>query len=128
MKLSFTNTVIAVFVLLVVIGVAVKTYQNTKPGELDEFAQCLTENGAKMYGADWCPNCQAQKQMFGSSFEYIDYVQCDITPEACTAEGVDGYPTWKKHTGEESTLAGKGVQPLILLAETFGCELPPVGK
>src|SRR3989344_3569664 len=40
-----------------------------KPGKYDPFAQCLTDNGAKMFGAYWCPHCSDQKKMFGSSWK-----------------------------------------------------------
>ena len=29
-----------------------------------------------MYGAYWCPHCQAQKKVFGESFQYVPYVEC----------------------------------------------------
>lgn len=73
---------------------------------LDEFAKCLTENGATMYGASWCPHCQNQKAMFGSSFQYVNYVECADNPQPCSAMGVEGYPTWivngKQYPGEQS--------------------------
>ena len=125
MKINFTQSILASFLVLIVIGIGAKAYQNNGPGEYDEFAACLTDNGAVMYGADWCNNCQAQKKMFGKSFKnYIEYVQCDITPEACEVEGIEGYPTWKKHVGDTSILVGRGVQPLDILADAFSCELP----
>tara|TARA_Y100000310_G_C20320107_1_gene640340 strand:+ start:277 stop:639 length:363 start_codon:yes stop_codon:yes gene_type:complete len=43
---------------------------------LEQFAACLTENGATMYGAEWCGRCKTQKEMFGSAFEKVDYVEC----------------------------------------------------
>ena len=69
------------------------------PGEYDAFAQCLTAAGVKMYGADWCPHCAEQKKLFGNSWKYVDYVECDARgdnadPEACDAAGVEGFPTW----------------------------------
>ncbi|MDP4008803.1 MAG: thioredoxin family protein [Candidatus Peregrinibacteria bacterium] len=124
MKFNFTYSVIGFFIVAIAAGLIVKTVQKSGPGEYDDFAACLTDNGAVMYGADWCSNCQAQKKMFGKSFEYIDYVQCDIEPEKCEAEGIEGYPTWKNNSGMEGTLVGRGVQPLQDLANAFACELP----
>ena len=44
---------------------------------MEQFATCLTENGATMYGAEWCGHCKAQKEMFGeAAFEKVDYVEC----------------------------------------------------
>ncbi|MBT6068886.1 hypothetical protein HOG48_03965 [Candidatus Peregrinibacteria bacterium] len=124
MKLNFTHFVIGMFLLLILVGVGAKFMTTNGPGEYDEFAQCLTENGAVMYGAEWCHNCQNQKEMFGKSFQYIDYVECETTPEICEAEAITGYPAWKKHEGGNSSFVGKGTQPLELLAEAFECELP----
>ncbi len=87
----------------------------------DTLAKCLTEKGAKMYGADWCSHCKNQKNEFGSSFQYVDYVECDpsgpnANPEACKVTGVEGYPTWiidgVKYPGE---------QQLSTLAKISGC-------
>ena len=95
----------------------------TAPGKYDQFAQCLTEKGAKMYGAFWCPHCADQKKMFGSSFKHVDYVECDPSgkgarPQLCTKAGVKSYPTW--------VINGKqyvGAQQLEQLASVSGCEL-----
>jgi len=67
--------------------------------EVDAFAQCITEQGAIMYGAFWCPHCARTKKMFGSSFQYVEYVECDPRgdneqSERCIAEGIEEYDTW----------------------------------
>tara|TARA_Y100000310_G_scaffold144893_3_gene144228 strand:- start:43059 stop:43547 length:489 start_codon:yes stop_codon:yes gene_type:complete len=94
-----------------------------KPGPHDAFAQCLTEEGATMYGAFWCPHCAEQKKMFGKSFKYVDYVECDpkgknANPEKCNQAGITSHPTWiikgEKYNGQ---------QPLPILAEATSCEL-----
>ncbi len=84
---------------------------------LDEFAQCLSDNGAVMYGTDWCPHCQEQKKRFGDSFEHIVFVDCDVG-STCKDNGVEGYPAWD--VGGERL---RGVQPLEKLAEMTGCKL-----
>jgi glutaredoxin len=72
----------------------------------DELAQCLTEKGAVMYGTEWCGHCKNQKRAFGSSFEYINYVDCDESMGKCSQAGVTGYPTWvingQNYPGEQS--------------------------
>ena len=88
------------------------------PGEFDEFANCLTKKDVKMYGTDWCSHCKDQKKLFGESFLYVDYVDCDKSQAECGAAGVEGYPTW--------VVDGKnypGVQSLERLAFLSGCEL-----
>jgi thiol-disulfide isomerase/thioredoxin len=78
---------------------------------IEKLAKFLTEKGMIMYGAYWCPHCQAQKKAFGDAFQYVDYVECDAqgpeaNPDECVAQGIEGYPTWiyqgTKYSGEKS--------------------------
>ncbi len=64
------------------------------PGEQDALAECLTLNDAKMYGTEWCHNCKDQKKVFGSSFKYVDYIDCDKEQESCIIADIEAYPTW----------------------------------
>ncbi len=85
----------------------------------DDFAKCLTNNGAVMYGTDTCRYCNLQKAEFEGSFEFINYVNCIEDNAACINNDIDGFPTWiidgEKYEGKIS-LAELGV-----LAK---CELP----
>lgn len=88
-------------------------------GAYDAFAQCLTESGMVMYGADWCPHCQAEKNAFGKSFRLVSYVECPQNPQLCLEKGIEGYPTWI--TSEGKKLVGEqGLQKLSLES---GCAL-----
>ena len=71
-----------------------------------------------MYGTDWCHYCKEQKKLFGKSFKFADYINCDKNKEVCLIEGVKGYPTWKIN-GESYP----GVQNLETLANLTGCNL-----
>ncbi|MGK7891456.1 MAG: glutaredoxin family protein [Leptolyngbyaceae cyanobacterium] len=80
-----------------------KGLANPSENEADSFemglAQHLTSNGARMYGAYWCPHCQDQKAMFGEAISEIDYVECDpdgeeARPQLCQEANIRGYPTW----------------------------------
>lgn len=88
------------------------------PGKYDTFAKCLSEKGAKMFGTEWCPHCKNQKEQFGNSIQYIDYIDCDWNKDECLKYGIRGYPTWvidrEKYSGE---------QRLEKLSELTGCEL-----
>lgn len=96
-----------------------------KAGAYDGFAQCIADSGATFYGTFWCPHCQNQKAMFGSSAKLLPYVECS-TPDGksqlpiCTEAGIEGYPTWQFADG---TRKG-GVMELADLSETTGCPLP----
>jgi len=63
-------------------------------GENDDFAKFLTSEGISMAGTEWCPHCKEQKELFGDSFQYIDYHDCDKEMNWCVEKGVQGYPTW----------------------------------
>jgi len=60
---------------------------------IDEFAKYLTSKGIKMYGSAFCPHCAKQKEIFGESFKYIDYVECTENADLC--RDLIGVPAWK---------------------------------
>ena len=90
------------------------------------FASCTAARGAKMFGAYWCPHCQEQEEAFGSSFRYVDYVECGVKgnvhlqSDACKQAGIKHYPTWEFPDG--SRVEGK--QTFEFLSEKTGCSLP----
>ena len=79
------------------------------------LAEHLADKGVLFYGASWCPHCQEQKRMFGASARRLPYVECNLAgptapqASACTAAGVDTYPTWvingRRYVGQVMTLA-----------------------
>ncbi len=90
-------------------------------GQYDAFAQCLTDKGAVMYGANWCSHCQNEKRAFGDSFRHVSYVECTEEPAKCRAAGVEGYPTWLFPDGRRLV----GEQGLQKLSSESGCLLTP---
>lgn len=115
MKNITKNIVLGSILLLVVSVFALGIFV---PAKNEEFARCLSEKDVVMYGTDWCSYCQQQKQSFGTSFQHINYVNCDVSPQECEENDVEGYPTWKidGHTFS-------GVQPLERLSRLTQCEL-----
>ncbi|PIQ91876.1 MAG: hypothetical protein COV70_01795 [Parcubacteria group bacterium CG11_big_fil_rev_8_21_14_0_20_39_22] len=109
-------------VVLIVVGII---WAASRPGKLDAFASCLEEKKAVFYGAFWCPHCQNQKAMFGSSQRKLPYIECS-TPDGkgqlqiCEDKQIDTYPTWIFEDG--SRLSGE--ISLERLSEVTGCELP----
>lgn len=90
------------------------------------LAEHLTESGAKLYGAYWCPYSAAQKNAFASAMNLVPYVECDAEgysaqPEDCQAAGIEVYPTWVIGGDRYS-----GVQTLGKLARLSGFEQPAV--
>jgi len=79
-------------------------YWGDAPGPEDPWVQALAEHlsksDVKFYGASWCPHCQEQKKLFGSSVKRIPYVECSPggpqAPQAsiCKQMDITSYPTW----------------------------------
>ena len=121
--------VIALSFLVVILGAALIISLISKPNQIevtgaatsnDALAKCLTDKGVKFYGSFECPHCTNQKNLFGDSIKYVDYIECGPlggpTNEECQKAGIQAYPTWiidgKKYTGTQS---------LQKLRELSGC-------
>jgi len=75
--------------VLILAVISYSVYSISRPGPYDNFAKCITEKGAVMYGAmGWCKFTQGQKAMFGKSFKYINYHEFNELP------GIKKTPTW----------------------------------
>lgn len=93
-----------------------------------EFAQCLSDSGAKMYGAHWCPACEGQLAMFGGNATNPNgapYIECSppnsrAQNETCRTAGIESYPTWEFANGQRIT----GAHSLDTLAQITGCTAP----
>jgi len=113
--------IIGLIVLLVSFLGYTFTGFSVKENNLDGFAQCLSEKNVKFFGAYWCTNCDKQKQLFGSSIKYVNYIECDLNGQespSCIDKNIKGYPTWE--IGGEQYL---GIQTLEKLSELSGCKL-----
>jgi len=113
----------------IIVNYVAKTNSNettvtTLPSNFDDFAKCLTSKGAVFYGASWCPKCQEEKASFGSSMQYINYVECadatnpKVQTAVCTKAGITGYPTWIVNG---QSYPGEAIEDL---AKLTGCTLP----
>lgn len=71
--ISTKTKTIAIIGTIFLIIAAFTTYAMLSPGQYDNFAKCLTEKGVVMYGEDWCQYTNAQKAMFGKSFQHVNY-------------------------------------------------------
>jgi glutaredoxin len=105
-KKKVRNWIIIIVAILIIVGVAYVLAFNSsnKNGKYDDFAKCLTEKNVTMYGTWWCPHCKDQKELFGKSWQYVNYIECS-TPDGnaqlpvCTNAGIEGYPTWELGNG-----------------------------
>ncbi len=129
MKITQKTIFFIVIIVLVIGTVATFIIRGSGPAtpklNYDAFATCLKDKGATFYGAFWCPHCQAEKKLFGSSEKLLPYVECS-TPDGgsqtqiCKDKKIEGYPTWI--FADSSQLTGEIT--LQQLADKTACVLP----
>lgn len=125
-----SNSGIILFVVAGLLAVGIIGWAVVKgktPSPYNDFAQCLTDKGVKMFGAWWCPHCAAQKELFGSAFKKINYIECSPNgsqdmSQQCKDEGVKGYPTWRFPSGPDLS----GEQTFKVLGDKVGCSVPEI--
>lgn len=105
-------SIISVVFILIFGGIGLGYINRLKPAPLDDFAQCLSEKGAIMYGATFCQYTHAQKAMFGNSIRFID--SRDFTEDPT----ITITPTWLID-GEYY----ENVQTFNRLSQLTGCEI-----
>ncbi|MCA9374641.1 MAG: hypothetical protein R3B71_03880 [Candidatus Gracilibacteria bacterium] len=132
--MNFLGTILVLFFLGISSGATpssetipvAEPLPTTAPAPADattaDLAMCITDSGAKFYGAYWCPHCADQKKLFGDAMQYIDYIECDAggenaQPELCTSNNITSYPTWIFADGERLV----GTQEIEVLASQAGC-------
>ncbi|HIG52032.1 hypothetical protein CXT76_00765 [Candidatus Parvarchaeota archaeon] len=97
--------------------------KSDKAGISGNFAKCLSDNGAKMYGASWCGACKKQKEIFGSSFKHVNYIECASSgggqSATCSSANIEAYPTWEFSDGSRTS----SVLGVNQLAQLTGCSL-----
>ena len=111
---------VLIAVLLIAIGLISYTFyfKSQKPGEYDNFARCLTEKGAVIYGNDFCQYTNKQLNDFGKSDKYLKYVKCADNKELCDSKNVKITPTW-----EINKEMYEGIQSYDRLSQLSGCEI-----
>ena len=126
MQIKTKFIIFIILLVIIVAGLGIGFGGKTeKEGKLDAFSQCIKSSGAEFYGTFWCAHCQNQKKMFGSSKQYLPYIECS-TPDGqsqeqiCKDKGIEGYPTWVFADG--SRLSGE--LSLETLANKTQCVLP----
>ena len=120
----YVGLVIVIIIGLVLIRNSANESDVAASTPFDTFAQCLSDAGAKFYGAYWCPHCQDQKKILKNS-KMLPYIECS-TPDGkgqvkvCIDAKITGYPTWDFADGsridKELTLKE--------LSEKTKCEVP----
>ena len=112
-------------ILLFIVGISWLIMTPGRAGEYDQFATCVADSGATFFGTFWCPHCQNQKAMFGSSARLLPYTECSAPDgkgqlAVCRDAGISSYPTWEFAGGNRVS----GVVSLEELSELTSCLLP----
>ncbi len=125
-----------IFVLFVVIASGCIFQQEQKvteegPGKYDDFAKCLNEQGLRMYGTFICSICKKQRNLFGSSFQYIEEIEChpngeNPQTELCFEKEIAKTPTWILEKDGVEIKRLKGYQNLETLTEFSGCSIEEI--
>jgi uncharacterized membrane protein len=126
--LMTTALVIAAFLAFITYSLQTGTIPS---GQYDEFAQCIYDEGFRMYGSATCVFCARQRALFGDSVEYIREIECDPRnpdneSERCIAKNVERTPTWivEDQEGNDIKRFDPGVLSLETLSAESGCVLP----
>ena len=88
-------SILLILILIVVFSTLTAYSYIKKPGEYDDFAKCLNDNGVVVYGNDYCSYTNQQLNFFGKSKQYLNYVKCVDNEKLCNDKGVDITPTWE---------------------------------
>ncbi len=103
MKKNNNILIISAIVLVIIIGVAFAFKASSAPSKYQPFAQGMTDNGTKFYGAFWCPHCQAQEKELGMTRQSLEkmglYHECSLASgqgqtQLCIDAKIESYPTW----------------------------------
>jgi len=103
--------------------VSVLPWHTADADELDDFAQCVADSGAVLYGAHWCKFTVEQVAEFGASAGYLPYSECyipDTKTKYAKCQRIRSFPTWLLPDGEFHS----GLMSLAELAEATDCDLP----
>lgn len=122
-KLVFIILLVAIIFISGCISQQEKTEESSK---LDVFAKCLTEKGVKMYGSITCSICAKERELFGSSFQYIEEVEChprgkNPQTELCLKKDIKKTPTWILEKDGVELKRLDGYQTFETLSEFSGC-------
>lgn len=102
-----TVSLIIILIVSVVLFFALRKKENFS---LDELAEKLTRDGWVMFSRDTCGFCVKQKNLFGSSVEKLNIINCG--KEKCPVNGV---PHWRRNNSTDPNDNMSGLQSLDTL-------------
>lgn len=114
----------AALLAVIVIGFGASFFVHSGPGQYDKLAQCIKKQEVIFYGAFWCPHCQRTRAEFGTSQQYLPYVECSnpdgqSQTQICIDKKITSYPTWIRPDGAQMG----GEHPIGEWAAFSGCTI-----
>jgi len=113
MKKDIITYLVLGIIVISIILIILSLKGNGNPDE--ELAKCIGEN-SKLYAQLGCGACEAQEELFGENYQYLNTIDCAYERQECLEKEITGTPTWiinnEKH---------KGVQTINELKELTGC-------
>ena len=115
MKKKNQSRFVTLLIIIVIVIIAILLL-NRKPVETDEeTAKCIGSKSL-LYTQLGCSHCEAQKEMFGNNYQYLNVIDCWYDHQPCINNEIEGTPTWVIK-GEKY----EGVQTIEKLKELTGC-------
>lgn len=115
MKKETMNLIITIAIVIVIIAVGILLTNKKAPETEEEVIKCIGSK-AVLYTQLGCRACEAQEDLFGENYKYLDVVDCWYNHEPCIDADISATPTWIIK-GEKIT----GVQTIDKLKELTGC-------
>ncbi len=92
--------------------------------DLVAFAKALRDAGVQFFGADWCPFCTEQKQLFQDGGQFLPFVEVTNPDRSLNAigiaENITNFPTWEFQNGDRL----EGVRTLATISQKAGIPIP----
>ena len=106
-------------------GLTTETPAEGEPApDLVQFAEDLAEAGVIFYGAEWCPACTQQKQLFEDGGDDLPFIEVTNPDRSAGQIAIDNdvqvYPTWVFPDQTRAT----GVLTLQELSQRSGVAIP----
>ena len=89
----------------------------TGEDEKVKLAECLAGKNAEFYGSDYCVECEKQREIFGTAFKNINYIDCGKEKENCP--NINRIPAW--YIGNNDSEIYYGFKNLTELRKISGC-------
>ncbi len=129
--INLTNSIVQIkwwliggLFLILVLSYLFQGQQNQE--ERTNLAQCLTQNGVRMYGSYTCSHCLREKQLFGDAFKFINYIEChpqgpNPQTNLCDQKDIKNTPTWTIEINDTQTKREVGYLDIEELKAFGGC-------